>query len=92
MLPTSAAPGKYLTLIGAQLASQAKGPTLNAGAAAKLSFTVEPSSTLAAWWLKVKTFLKDREPWTWAVPLALALALLAMTMRRRFVIRLEPRA
>jgi hypothetical protein len=83
-LPAGADPGDYEALVGAQLVSERGGATVGAEAAARLSFTVEPSSLLAAYWLETKEFLSAHAPWSWLVPLGLALVAAAAVVRRRF--------
>ena len=60
-LPAGAEPGDYEALVGAQLVTDGNGAQVGAAAAAQVSFTVEPSSLLAAYWLELKGF--------WAVTL-----------------------
>jgi hypothetical protein len=83
-LPAGADPGDYEALVGAQLVGEADGATVGAEAAARVSFSVEPSSLLAAYWLETKRFFSTRAPWSWVVPLVLALAGVAAVVRRRF--------
>ena len=83
-LPAGADPGDYEALVGAQLVSEGDGTTVGAEAAARVSFSVEPSSLLAAYWLEMKTFLSAHAPWSWLVPLVLVMAGVAAVMRRRF--------
>jgi hypothetical protein len=83
-LPAGADPGDYEALVGAQLVSEGDGATVGAEAAARVSFSVEPSSLLAAYWLETKSFFSAHAPWSWLVPLVLALAGVAAVVRRRF--------
>ena len=90
-LPTGAAPGDYEALVGAQLTTRGTGTQVGAAAAARVSFTVEPSSLVAAYWLEVKGFLTRHAPLTWLAPLAVGLVAAAATFRRRFSFRVERR-
>jgi hypothetical protein len=91
-LPTGADPGDYAALIQATIVSDTRGAQVGAAAAARLTFTVEPSSWLQAWWLKVKTWLSDRAPWSWLVPALVLSAILVWLIQRRFAFRIERRA
>ena len=83
-LPTGADPGDYEALVAAQLVTEGNGAQVGAGAAAQVSFTIEPSSLLAAHWLELKAFLGAHAPWSWLVPLGLVLFTAAAVVRRRF--------
>ena len=83
-LPASADPGDYEALVGAELVTDGQGAQVGAGAAARVSFTVEPSSLLAGYSLELKAFLAGHAPWSWLLPLGLALLAAAAVVRRRF--------
>jgi hypothetical protein len=91
-LPTGAHPGDYVALVGPQIVTKGDGAQVGAAAASRVTFSVEPATTLGAYWLKVKTFFSDHAPWLYAVPLVLLLALLAYRIRSRFAFRIERRA
>jgi hypothetical protein len=91
-IPTDAAPADYVALIGPEIVAGTEGASVGAAAAARIRFTVEPSSTLAAWWLWVKTWMTDHAPWSFLMPGLLGLALLLAWMRRRFAFTVARRA
>lgn len=91
-LPTGADPGDYETLLGAQIVSEGAGVQVGAAAAARLTFTVEPSSALAAWWLSAKTVFTDALPWSGILPALAAAALGLAFLRKRFAFRVERRS
>jgi hypothetical protein len=91
-LPTGADPGDYIALVGPQIATNGSGAQVGAAAASRVTFSVEPATTLGAYWLKVKTFFSDHALWSYVVPLVLLLALLAYRIRSRFAFRIERRA
>jgi len=84
ILPSDAAPGDYAALIGPEIVGTGGGASVGGAAAARLTFTVESSSTLESWWRRLKGFLSDHMPWTLVVPAAVLAALLAEAMRRRY--------
>jgi hypothetical protein len=92
VLPTDADPGDYVALVGAQIVTEGSGAQVGAAAAARTTFTVEPATTLQAWWLKLKTFLGDAAPWSWLVPALALLALLTFFVRKRFSLTVARRA
>jgi hypothetical protein len=83
-LPTGADPGDYEALLAAQIVTEGEGVQIGGAAASKVSFTIEPSSTLEAYWLKTRRFLTGHAPYTWAVPLVVALLAAGRIVRRRF--------
>jgi hypothetical protein len=91
-LPTGADPGDYEALLAAEIVTEGKGVQIGGAAASKVSFTIEPSSTLEAYWLKTRRFLTRHAPYTWAVPLALALLAAGWAVRRRFSFTVARRA
>jgi hypothetical protein len=90
-LPTDARPGDYEALVGAQLVTNGSGAQVGAGAAARVSFTVEPSSALSAAWLQVTEIVSRTAPWSWLVPLALVTLAALAALRRRFRISITRR-
>jgi hypothetical protein len=91
-LPTWAEPGDYEALLAAEMATGGKGVQVGGAAASKVSFTVEPSSALDAYWLQTRRLLSEHAPFTWAVPLTLALLAGGWTVRRRFSVTVARRA
>ena len=78
-----AEPGEYLALIGPKIDGQGTGAQVGAGAAAKLTFTVEPSSWLEGVLRQIWRFIQEN-PWAVAlVALVVALVVLRL-LRRRF--------
>lgn len=90
-LPTGADPGNYEGLLAAQIVTGGVGSQVGAAAAAKLTFEVESTTLLGAWWHKLSTASTEHAPWTWLVPAVLALALVASWLMRRFSFRVEKR-
>lgn len=90
-IPTGADPGDYAALVEATIVSQSAGAQVGAAAAARLTFTVEPSSWLEAQWLRLKTWFSDQAPWSWLVPALLMGVLLAWWVSRRFSVRIARR-
>jgi hypothetical protein len=91
-LPTGADPGDYEGLVAAQIVTQGEGAQVGAAAAAKVTFSVEASTLLGAWWYRIRTSLSDLAPWSWLVPAIIAMALLSWQVRSRFSLRVERRA
>jgi len=91
-LPRGAEPGSYAALVGAQIENTGTGTQVGAGAAAHMTFTVEPASLFQAWWLDVKTFTTDHAPMTWIVPLGLLACAFSWQVRRRFSFAVSRRA
>jgi hypothetical protein len=91
-LPTGADPGDYEALLGAQIVSDGGGVQVGAAAAARLTFSVEPSSQLAAWWLSLKAAFTDALPWSALLPTLAALGLGLAFVRKRFAFRVERRS
>jgi hypothetical protein len=81
-VPTSAAPGTYFAYIEARRIADQEGVGIGAAAAAKLSFTIKPSSWLEAQIVSINRRIDELEPWSYLVPVALlALLLLAFASR-----------
>jgi hypothetical protein len=91
-LPTGADPGDYEGLLAAQIVTKGDGAQVGAAAAARLTFSVESTTLLGAWWYRAKTFLSGHEPWTWLIPAILGTALLGRQLRRRFSFQIARRA
>lgn len=91
-LPTGADPGDYAALVGPQIVANGSGAQVGAAAASRVTFSVEPASSLQAWWLELKTLVGDNAPWSWLVPVLALSTLLAWRVRSRFAFRIERRA
>lgn len=90
-LPTGADPGDYVALVGPQIVTKGSGAQVGAAAASRVTFTVEPATTLHAWWLKAKTLFRNHAPWSWLLPLLIAVAAAVSQTRSRFSFRVERR-
>lgn len=88
-IPTGADPGDYFGYIEAHILGSQEGATIGAAAATELSFTVKPSSWLAAQRARVKRYVDDSEPWSYLIPAAFLAVLLVLLVRRSFRIRLR---
>ena len=88
-LPSGATPGDYFAFIEARPAAEAEGVTVGVAAATRLTFTVEPSSWLAAQRLRVSRFLRDIEPWSYVVEGLILAGALAYLGRRYSPVRLR---
>ena len=90
-LPPDSEPGAYAALIGPQIKAEGTGAQVGAAAAARLSFTIAPSS-----WLEgvARTIMRlvGEQPWLLAIPTALVLAVVAWVVRRRFSFTVARRA
>ena len=91
-LPTGADPGDYEGLLAAQIVTHGEGAQVGAAAAAKVTFSVEASTLLGAWWYRIRTSFSDLAPWSWLVPSIVAMALLSLQLRSRFSFKVERRA
>jgi LPXTG-motif cell wall-anchored protein len=89
-IPTDAEPGDYEALIGPQIVADGAGASVGAGAAARLSFTIEPSSALDAFLRQVFRFLAEN-PWVLVVAGLALLLLILWLLRRRFSISIARR-
>lgn len=87
-IPRGAEPGDYSALIGPRIVTGKKGAQVGAAAAARLTFTVAPSSGLAAWW----RWLKGLDPLALAAPVLLLAAAGFARFGRRFRISVARRA
>ena len=88
VLPTDAQPGDYIALVGAQIAAKGGGATVGAAAAARTTFTIQPSSDLQALGIWLGRVFSDLLPWSAIVPAVVVLAGLAWFVRRRFSFRI----
>lgn len=90
-LPPDSERGAYAALIGPQILADGAGAQVGAAAAARLSFTIAPSS-----WLDgvLRTILRTigEQPWLLAVPATLLLLLAGWLLRRRFSFSIARRA
>jgi hypothetical protein len=89
-IPAGAEPGEYAALIGPRIVSDGNGAQVGAGAAARLTFTVEPSSALDAFLRQLWRFL-GANPWAWIGALLLVAFVVAWRLRRRFSITVTRR-
>jgi hypothetical protein len=89
-IPPDAEPGDYAALIGPQIAAQGGGAQVGAAAAARLSFTVVPSSPIEGWLRLLSGFLADN-PWLLLVPAIAVLLGTWLVLRRRFSISIARR-
>jgi hypothetical protein len=90
-IPPGAQPGEYEALLQARVNLEGAGAQLGAAAAARLSFTVNPSNVVQAWAVKVQTFIRRRAPWSYIVPAVAALIVVARWATSRYAFRLERR-
>jgi hypothetical protein len=91
-LPAGADPGDYEGLLAARIVEKGSGARVGAGAATKVSFSVEPATLLGGWWYRLRTAVSDNQPWAWLVPALLALTLLGLPAVSRLSSRGEWRA
>lgn len=89
-IPTDAEPGDYAALIGPQIVAEGTGASVGAGAAAKLSFTVQPSSAFDALLRQLFRFLAEN-PWVLVVAGLALLLLVLWLLRRRFSVSISRR-
>jgi hypothetical protein len=89
-IPPSAEPGVYGVLIGPRIVTGTSGPQVGAAAAARLTFTVEPSSPLDGWLRAIGRFILSN-PWLLEVAAVAALAGMGWLFRRRFAISIRAR-
>lgn len=76
--------GDYAALVGAEIAAERGGTRVGARAAARLTFVVQRSSALDAWWRRLLRFTSENAPWTWLLPGLLLASLLTWQLRRRY--------
>jgi hypothetical protein len=89
-LPTDAEPGTYAALLGPEIVATGTGAQVGAAAAARLTFTVAPSSPFDAFlrWL-FRTV--SQNPWILVVPLILLVAIAWWFLRKRVSISVARR-
>jgi hypothetical protein len=78
-----AEPGEYLALIGPRIANEGTGAQVGAGAAAKVTFTVEPSSWIEGALRQVWRFIVAN-PWAVALVLLIIAMVVLRFVKRRF--------
>jgi hypothetical protein len=89
-LPAGAEPGEYSALVGPQVINEGTGAQVGAGAAARLTFTVEPSSALDAF-LRWLFRVLGEQPWLWIGALVVLLLGILALLRRRFRLTISRR-
>jgi hypothetical protein len=82
-IPADAEPGSYAALIGPAIVGEGSGPQVGAGAAARLTFVVQPSNALDAWFRELFRFLQEH-PWVWIGALAILVVVILWLLRRRY--------
>ncbi|HET7127509.1 MAG TPA: hypothetical protein VFJ93_00350 [Gaiellaceae bacterium] len=92
VLPPTAHAGRYEALVGPQIVTGTHGAQVGAGAAARLTFTVEQSPWWESVWRWFTRLLAGLRPWTFALAGSGALAAAAVRLRRRFAITITRRA
>jgi hypothetical protein len=90
-IPPGAEPGDYAALIGPQITADGGGAQVGAGAAARLSFTIQPSSAFEALLRQLWRFLLEN-PWVWVVGLLVLGLVVVWFVRRRFQFNIQRRA
>jgi hypothetical protein len=88
-VPTGASPGDYFAYLEARPLGAGPNAAVSVSAATKLSFTVKPSSWLAAQRLRFNRFLDDNQPWSWLLPALALLALAFWALRKLLPYRLR---
>ena len=88
-LPSGAEPGDYFAFLEARPVTETSGVSIGVAAATKLSFTVQPSSWLAAQRLHVSRFLRDLEPWSYLIEGLILAGALAYAVRRYSPVRVR---
>jgi hypothetical protein len=89
-IPTDAEPGDYTALVGPQIVGTGTGASVGAGAAARLSFTVQPSSAFDAFLRQLFRFLAQN-PWILVGAGLVLLLIVLWLLRRRFSISISRR-
>jgi hypothetical protein len=90
-IPTGARPDDYEAVIQAEIAPGGEGTTVGAAAAARVRFTVKPSTLLQAWQLEAQDRADSLMPWTVIVPSSGALILAGWWLRQRFTVTVRRR-
>jgi hypothetical protein len=88
VLPADAQPGDYTVLVGAQIASPGSGASVGAAAAARTTFTIQPTASIEAIARQLGQAFVDLLPWSAIAPAFLAVGLAAWVLRRRFTFRI----
>ena len=88
-LPTHAEPGTYFAFIEAHPQDSGDGVSVSVAAATKLSFSVKPTSWLAAQRLRFNRFLDDNQTWLWLLAAAALGALGVWSVRRYLPYRIR---
>ncbi len=84
-LPVKTPPGNYFAYMEAHPVVKAQaGTSVGVAAAAKLYFTVAPSSVWQALYIKISTWLAARSPWSYIVIWIVAAAVILSILRRYF--------
>jgi hypothetical protein len=82
-IPFDARPAKYRTLLRAEIASpNGEGSSMGAAVAAPVTFEVKATTILEDWQVRAEDFASENQPWTWAVPSAIAALCIAWYVRR----------
>jgi hypothetical protein len=89
-IPADAEPGDYAAFIGPQIVAAGEGAQVGAGAAARLTFTIQPASAFDALFRWLLRFLGEN-PWVWIAALAVAVLVTLWLLRRRFSISISRR-
>lgn len=90
-LPADAEPGSYAALIGPEIVAAGTGAQVGAAAAARLTFTVSPSSWLDGFLRQLGRFFAEN-PWALALIGLLVLLVVLALLRRRFSFSISRRA
>jgi hypothetical protein len=90
-LPADVAPGRYEGLLSAGLAPEGEGAQVGAAAAARLTFEVQPSTSVEALLRELTTFASSLAPWSYLILGLIAAAIVLRWTSRRFSLRLERR-
>jgi hypothetical protein len=89
-IPPGAEPGQYGALIGPRIVTGTAGPQVGAAAAARITFTVEPSSPLDGWLRAIGRFLLAN-PWIFGIVGLVVLAGAVWLFRKRFSVTIRSR-
>ena len=90
-LPGDAEPGRYEALLQAALAPRGEGALVGAAAAARLTFTVQPSRGLAGFLHDLNGFFVELAPWSYLIPGLVVVGFFAWRLNGRFRLRIERR-
>jgi hypothetical protein len=89
-IPADAEPGDYGALIGPRIAGGTAGARIGASAVARVTFTVEPSSALDAWFRAILRVLLAN-PWLLALAAMIGTVGAGLLVKRRFAITIRKR-